>query len=1171
MARNIGEGSVDDEAYRAAAGAVLLEYRASSKNLKLRCLRSEAIGENDDGIYLLQISRFADPDWTWEGARAYRSPNQPSPMDHYSWSGEVVEVDHVNSAIFVRIESGEPAPCMGDFFVAPYEFLAHLNRLFNGDLAAGYQGALSQGLAGASGTLSPVRVPVSESGQQFAQVWGSSWGYIWGPPGCGKTYSIGQEVAGILADPSERILIVSTTNKATDEVALSVGKALRSKGVPVGRELVSRIGAGADVERFRAEGLEELVAGGEAWAHRRLSQLLREHSAAVEPSIRAQLWVQIQAIRQALSTGRSGVADTGSRVVVATTFAAVRYLTSAESLARVVSHRSSFTTVVVDEAGLVSRVAVAALSCWAARRIVLVGDQRQLSPISRISRLLPRSVARWIAASGLSHVTSGTSNMQLLTVQHRMHPDIRNAVSSYQYEGLLTDAPALGARPTSLNESLSAGPRAVWYVLDADDGGEPSHIRAERGPANKSWIRQRSREIVKRLLTAHPSLATVEVLFITPFVAQARLMSQLFGELGLTSWRASTVHRQQGAEAEVVVFDTVNAGSTGWSHDEWRRLISVGISRARERLFVLASRAEMLQSYLAPLSTLLRPLALAGLGGQLKWAIVPRSAAAPQAALEGRTPDALGTQIDARRRLRPILSAEQQRLCEYSLDGKPRLVRGVAGSGKTAVLAHWVARQLAVADGPDPIWVVYANAALADLLRDAIENAWLGLGQDCSVPWSRVEIVHILQLLEALEAEFGIPSAVGDAAYDFEERSALLMTRTPPPRCAALFLDEAQDFGETTLRLLAELVERRIDDDARSRSINIFYDNAQNVYGRGTPKWSDLGLDMRGRSTVMKESFRSTRPIAEFALNVLYRLSPPDADPDHRELVERHLIEEERRNDRPWWRVRFNQVDGPPPDFRRFPDRASETDALSSQVRQWIERDGIRPRDIRIVLNDPYLRRKVAGGLSATLRPLGVRVEEQRRKGFAVQDDLLIVTTAHSLKGHEAEVIAVPAADKFAAKTDAGYRSMLPKVLYVALTRARSVLYVSSIIRSAGSPGASIVDALQASLEDLRSVPAEVAASSDRELETELLDLIDDVHRDWARKLFRAATPRSGPVCRGDGSIVLEPLFWVELSSGKYAYVREAPSEFVTQELSDAGFVPLVPGAALPEIPTPSN
>lgn len=48
---------------------------------------------------------------------------------------------------------------------------------------------------------------------------------------------------------------------------------------------------------------------------------------------------------------------------------------------------------------------------------------------------------------------------------------------------------------------------------------------------------------------------------------------------------------------------------------------------------------------------------------------------------------------------------------------------------------------------------------------------------------------------------------------------------------------------------------------------------------------------MRGRSSVMQESFRSTKPITEFALNVLYRLQPSEKGGDHAELTDRGLIE----------------------------------------------------------------------------------------------------------------------------------------------------------------------------------------------------------------------------------------------------------------------------------------
>src|SRR5690606_25428420 len=132
---------------------------------------------------------------------------------------------------------------------------------------------------------------------------------------------------------------------------------------------------------------------------------------------------------------------------------------------------------------------------------------------------------------------------------------------------------------------------------------------------------------------------------------------------------------------------------------------------------------------------------------------------------------------------------------------------------------------------------------------------------------------------------------------------------------------------------------------------NIFYDNAQNIYGRRTPTWSELGLDMRGRSTVMKESFRSTKPIAEFALNVLYRLQPPESNPDHKEMVARGLIERAERNGTDWWTVRFNQIDGPKPTFHQYTNLDEEFEAIAAYCRKLIEVEGVQPSDICLLYN----------------------------------------------------------------------------------------------------------------------------------------------------------------------------------------------------------------------------
>ena len=75
--------------------------------------------------------------------------------------------------------------------------------------------------------------------------------------------------------------------------------------------------------------------------------------------------------------------------------------------------------------------------------------------------------------------------------------------------------------------------------------------------------------------------------------------------------------------------------------------------------------------------------------------------------------------------MRPVLSQEQQRLSNLELDGKPRLVRGVAGSGKTLVLSNWLAKTAKRLSGERDarIWAVYANRSLHKLLTASIESA----------------------------------------------------------------------------------------------------------------------------------------------------------------------------------------------------------------------------------------------------------------------------------------------------------------------------------------------------------------------------------------------------------------------------------------------------------------
>ena len=580
-----------------ATEAVKREYRSSVRWKRLRCRKVEPLPDQP-GIFILEVGHSLDFDWTWEGAVAFRAsdPNQftghldatddivglPA-VDGFadgqpgSWAGEVVEVDETNGRLYVSLSNPENRPCRGTFFVRPFEFLWFLHSLFCHPGADKLRRLLPARLNAARGHIHPPAIDGFRSGlEQFEQMWKSSWGILWGPPGCGKTTNLGQQVAACL-DGDERILVVSTTNKATDEATFAIGRFALSDLLEQGKIL--RIGKGAAYDAYEARGLTSLLRGTETDLLRQISSLAKDLERTQHYEERAMLRNQIQGLLRSMKDSAFNIfVSPDVKVVVATAFKAITLLNDPAVRSLAASGEAPFTTVVIDEAGLMSRAVVAGMSLLAARRVVVVGDAKQLAPISKVSRILPTSQAIWLASSCLTHlqrVQQVQAGVHLLREQHRMHPQISRVVSHYQYEGTLCDSPSVCGRQISLPLFLADQPRALWYVLDEDGQDLPS-IRAERGPGNRSWLRSGTREVLKKLFS-DPEVRKARGLFVTPFKAQARDIAGVLRGRELDSWSSGTVHGRQGTEADLVIFDTVNAGSCGWPYDEWKRLVNVGI------------------------------------------------------------------------------------------------------------------------------------------------------------------------------------------------------------------------------------------------------------------------------------------------------------------------------------------------------------------------------------------------------------------------------------------------------------------------------------------------------------------------------------------------------------------------------------------------------------------
>ncbi len=1113
-------------------------------------------------------------DWTWEGSVAFRPINPAFVPDEMSvdiesvaaWMGDVVEVNETEGQLYVAAGDSKNPPQTGLFYVRPFEFLVHLHEIYNGNRLAAIRQHLPAGLnACRGGVHPPIGEPVQHGLEHLRPLWQNSWGVLWGPPGTGKTYTIGEQVAECLTHPAERVLVVSTTNRATDEAAFAIGKALHRSQRHSAASAVLRIGKGADYEEFEKAGLQTLLQEGESDLRRQISRLQRELDREEDAAEKARLRSRIKELRKKMQDAALvAFLNPHLKVVVSTAFNAVRMLTQGEVVNFLQQGQAPFTTVIIDEAGLVPRATVAALACLAAHRVVLVGDPRQLSPITKMSRVLPTQQAMWLMSSALTHLQPTAQQprgIHILNVQHRMHPEIRSAVSKYQYGGLLADAPSIAARNWDAGTHLAGQPRVIWYVLDEDTDDLPK-IRAERGPGNRSWVRPYTAELLEKLFE-DPVLAQSTGFFITPFAAQARAMRQFFSEKGLTGWRSSTVHSQQGTEADIVIFDTVNAGSYGWAYDEWQRLINVGVSRAKHCCILVASRSEMQEPYLATLQPHLAPRIFRGRGGRYFWTPVPAEAVYNDSTGAQKNPDSLGSQIELRKTLRPVLSREQQRLCKLPVDGRPRLVRGVAGSGKSYVMAYWLCNALRTS-ADTQFWVLYGNSALYKLLENMIHEAWQNLSGGQPLPAHRFRLIHVMDLMDDLLRPHR-KSMQDFGKYDYDAAAEGYLRLCPPdkitPRCDGIFIDEAQDFGPNTLRLVARLAKQSQRDEPSKRPIMIFYDNAQNVYDRRPPTWAEVGIDVVGRSTVMEESFRSTKPITELALNVLYRFNPPESDPDHKELLTRGLIEKTTRTlggeKKDWWIVRFNHVDGPAPTLHRYPDITTEAKGLGDQLVKWIRQDGVRPSDIRIICVNDYVRRTLQRHIPPRLAEIKAKLHivtsVQRGQALLQDPSTVVVATPNSFKGWDSEVLVLAGADYFAAGN-----GVLAHSLYTAMTRARSVLAIFGQQNAPGH-GAQIMPVFKNCLDLLIQGDDTVFVSVD-----DLVEICGEEHRGWLEGISRRHKIVQEPFTSPSGEILFEPLLWFETPLGKYAcFGLERPSRNDCHSAEDQGFRVLMPWGKL--------
>ena len=355
-----------------------------------------------------------------------------------------------------------------------------------------------------------------------------------------------------------------------------------------------------------------------------------------------------------------------------------------------------------------------------------------------------------------------------------------------------------------------------------------------------------------------------------------------------------------------------------------------------------------------------------------------------------------------------VMNRRQESLAKSLGDGH-RLIRGVAGSGKTLILVYR-AKLLANTNKEKRILVTCYTRTLASQLKYMLQG----------FPNVTVEHMDKLMAQTLRDARVRHPGYEDDGVKLAE---LALANVSHGPKFHIVMVDEAQDFSTNVLKYTRQLL--RADSD----ELLIVADAAQNIFKRKF-SWKDAGINALGRTTILRMNYRNTKEILRFAFGFLKSDAgltvdeTPDLD-DETAIVPPESAERS----------------GPAPTFLVCADGASQIKEIVNLVKEKVGKFA-QPRSIAIMYGETKNGRPPQ--LLYELLSAGVNVfwltdpgNKEARDMLHLQTAPVVLTTIQSAKGLEYPVVILTDIERVG-NDDTANR----KLAYVGMTRATHELAV---------------------------------------------------------------------------------------------------------------------------------
>ncbi|MEB0110976.1 3'-5' exonuclease [Variovorax sp. RTB1] len=373
-----------------------------------------------------------------------------------------------------------------------------------------------------------------------------------------------------------------------------------------------------------------------------------------------------------------------------------------------------------------------------------------------------------------------------------------------------------------------------------------------------------------------------------------------------------------------------------------------------------------------------------------------------------------------------VLDIQQERLSRCLGDGH-RVIHGVAGSGKTLILARR-AVQLAKRVTTKPVLVLCYNEPLAVQLASVIASK--GLAGKVHVrhfhKWCREQLVSYGQALPVSTETEKLSTAKLMEAFVQRLVRAVDKKQVPSGQYMAVLIDEGHDFKHEWLKLVVQMV------DPDTNSLLLLYDDAQSIYERHrTRKFSfrSVGIHAQGRTSMLKVNYRNTKQILDAASRIAGTLLMEDKS-DNGSGDEDDGI--------PLLHPVSSGRVGEEPTVVRMPNLQAEALKIA-ELLSAAHFEGHAWGDMAVICRHHTVMDECAKVLEERMLP------HQVRKGLGTFDpeaDTIKVMSMHASKGLEFGVVALMGVGEIVG--NAVVDPDEARLFYVAATRARSKLLMTA-------------------------------------------------------------------------------------------------------------------------------